>query len=353
MKPIDSGSCMVYFGEATRSALASYTKTNRFSKVFVLTDANTAIHCLPVFKKEFAEVADAVHLSIPSGEIHKNLDTCMKLWEQLSEQGADRKSLLLNLGGGVVTDLGGFVASTYQRGISFVNIPTTLLSMVDASVGGKTGVDLGTLKNQIGVIQNPDLVLIRPGYLATLDNRQLRSGFAEMLKHGLIMDHQYWEQLKDLENFQSLDRWIYRSVQLKNEVVMADPKESGRRKILNFGHTLGHALESYFLDNAPREPLLHGEAIAIGMILESHLSMGSSGLSRGECDEIREVLLRFFPGKPLKEEDREPVLRLLRYDKKNTAGKVLFSLLEGIGKACINREVTAVQMHAAFDYYME
>ena len=353
MEPIYSGSCTVYFGETTGPALSLYLKTNRFSRVFILTDANTAIHCLPVFKEEFAEVKDAVHLSIPAGEIHKNLDTCMKLWEQLSEQGADRKSLLLNLGGGVVTDLGGFVASTYQRGISFVNIPTTLLSMVDASVGGKTGVDLGTLKNQIGVIRNPDLVLIRPGYLATLDKRQLRSGFAEMLKHGLIMDREYWKRLKDLDNLESPDRWIYKSVRIKNEVVTADPNEGGRRKILNFGHTLGHALESYFLDKESREPLLHGEAIAIGMVLEAHLSVGTCGLSRRECDEIREVFLRFFPKTDLKVEDREPILRLLRYDKKNARGKVLFTLLEGIGRACINQEVTADQMHAAFDYYMD
>jgi 3-dehydroquinate synthase len=353
MEPIISGSCTVYFGEDARTALGSYLRTNRFAKVFVLTDANTSIQCLPVFQKEFTELKDAVPLSMPAGEIHKNLDTCMKLWEQLSEQGADRKSLLLNLGGGVVTDLGGFVASTYQRGIPFVNIPTTLLAMVDASVGGKTGVDLGTLKNQIGVIRNPDMVLIRAGYLETLDNRQLNSGFAEMLKHGLIMDRDYWEYLKEHDILESPDRWIHKSVLIKNEVVTADPNERGLRKILNFGHTLGHALESYFLDNPTREPLLHGEAIAIGMILEAHLSVNACGLPREECDEIREVLLGFFPKTPLKVEDREPILRLLRYDKKNTGGKVLFSLLEGIGKACINQEVTADQMQAAFDYYMD
>ncbi|MEJ2584387.1 MAG: 3-dehydroquinate synthase [Robiginitalea sp.] len=325
----------------------------RFSSVFLLTDSNTAAHCLPVFKKQHPEVSDAFPLSIPPGEIHKNLDTCMGLWKQLSEHGADRKSLLINLGGGVVTDLGGFVASTYQRGISFVNTPTTLLSMVDASVGGKTGVDLGTLKNQIGVIRNPDLVLIRPEFLETLDKRQVRSGFAEMLKHGLIMDREYWNHLKALENLDGLDRWIYKSVLIKNEVVTTDPNENGRRKILNFGHTLGHALESYFLDNSPRKPLLHGEAIAIGMILEAFLSVETCGMTRAECDEIKEVFLRFFPKTILKQEDREPILRLLRYDKKNASGKVLFSLLHGIGNACINQEVTAEQLKAAFDYYMD
>lgn len=353
MEPIPSGSCTVNFGETTSTALRDYLKEGNFSRVFILTDTNTAIHCLPVFQKVFPEVADAMHLSIPAGELHKNIDTCMKLWLQLSEQAADRKSLLLNLGGGVVTDLGGFVASTYQRGISFVNIPTTLLSMVDASVGGKTGVDLGTLKNQIGVIRNPDMVLIRPEFLKTLEKRQLRSGFAEMLKHGLIMDREYWDQLKDHENLESLDRWIHKSVLLKNKVVTADPNESGLRKTLNFGHTLGHAIESCFLERGSGESLLHGEAIAIGMILEAFLSVDTCGLSRRECDEIKGVLLRFFPRTPIEMEDREPVLRLLRFDKKNARGRVLFSLLQGIGKACINQEVAADQLHAAFDYYMD
>ncbi|MDX1333480.1 MAG: 3-dehydroquinate synthase family protein [Robiginitalea sp.] len=237
--------------------------------------------------------------------------------------------------------------------IAFVNIPTTLLSMVDASVGGKTGVDLGTLKNQIGVIRNPDLVLIRPEYLSTLEGRQLRSGFAEMLKHGLIADRAYWDQLKDLRELEGLERWIYTSVLIKNEVVTADPNEGGRRKILNYGHTLGHALESYFLDGSSGEALLHGEAIAMGMILEAHLSVDACGLSMSACDEIKEVLLRFFPRARIGEADRESILRLLRYDKKNARGKILFSLLEDIGKACINREVSSDQLHSAFDYYME
>lgn len=353
MEPVQSGSCTVYFGETSLSALSSYLGANQFSSLFVLTDSNTAEHCLPVFKEQFPEVAGATHINIPPGELHKNLHTCMGLWQQLSERGADRKSLLINLGGGVVTDLGGFVASTYQRGISFVNIPTTLLSMVDASVGGKTGVDLGTLKNQIGVIRNPDLVLILPGYLATLEQRQVRSGFAEMLKHGLIADRGYWDQLKDLQELKGLDRWIYKSVLIKNEVVTADPYEGGRRKILNFGHTLGHALESYFLDSTSRDPLLHGEAIAIGMILEAFLSVDTCGLSREACDEIKEALLRFFPKIDIDQNDREPILRLLRYDKKNARGKVLFSLLQDIGMACINQEVTPDQLSAAFDYYMD
>ena len=353
MEPVQSGSCTVYFGESTGAALREYLGANHFSSIFVLTDSNTAIHCLPLFREHFPKVAGAEHLNIPAGELHKNLETCMGLWEQLSRQGADRKSLLINLGGGVVTDLGGFVASTYQRGISFVNIPTTLLSMVDASVGGKTGVDLGTLKNQIGVIRNPDLVLIRSAYLTTLERRQVRSGFAEMLKHGLIADRSYWDHLKGLQNLEGLERWIYQSVLIKNEVVTDDPNESGRRKILNFGHTIGHALESFYLGQSAQEPLLHGEAIAIGMILEAFLSVDTCGLSMAECAEIKEVILRHFPKTSLRREDREPILKLLRFDKKNARGKILFSLLQAIGEACINQEVTADQLEAAFDYYMD
>ncbi len=353
MEAVQSGSCTVYFGEAASAALDSYLKARDFSKVFVLTDTNTARHCLPVFERQHPGAKGAIHLNIPAGEHHKNLHTCKDLWEQLSELGADRKSLLINLGGGVVTDLGGFVASTYQRGIAFVNIPTTLLSMVDASVGGKTGVDLGSLKNQVGVIRSPDLVLIRPEYLATLEERQVRSGFAEMLKHGLIMDREYWEELKGINDLQNLKGYIHRSVQLKNEVVTEDPEENGYRKILNFGHTLGHALESFYLDNPREEPLLHGEAIAIGMVLEAFLSIETCGLSVADCNQIKSVFLKFFPRTALRREDREPILKLLRFDKKNARGKVLFTLLETIGKARINQEVSADQLNAAFDYYMD
>ncbi len=353
MEPVKSGACTVYFGGEAYPVLESYLEENRFSKIFILTDSNTSGHCLPVLEAKWGQATTATPLNMPAGERHKNLQTCLGLWEQLSRHGADRKSLLINLGGGVVTDLGGFVASTYQRGISFVNIPTTLLSMVDASVGGKTGVDLGALKNQVGVIRDPDLVLIDSDYLGTLDNRQLKSGFAEMLKHGLIRDRAYWDQLKGLKKLEALDPYIYRSVLIKNEVVVADPLEKNLRKILNFGHTLGHAIESCFLEHKTKKPLLHGEAIAVGMVLEAFLSVETCGLPMAECEEIKKVLLGFFPGISLDPEDQDPILGLLRYDKKNARGKVLFSLLEGIGKASINQQVTADQLNAAFDYYRD
>ncbi len=269
----------------------------------------------------------------------------------MSEYGADRKSLLINLGGGVVTDLGGFVACTYQRGIAFVNVPTTLLAMVDASVGGKTGVDLGVLKNQVGVIRDPDLVGIYPEFLETLEARQVRSGFAEMLKHGLIQDREYWETLSGLAGLDTLGNHIHRSVQIKNRVVTADPLEKGHRKILNYGHTLGHAIESCFLDSDSGEPLLHGEAIAIGMVLEAYLSVQTCGLPRQACDQIRTTILKFFPRVPLSGPMRDRALQLLRFDKKNAHGKVLFSLLRDIGQAEIDQEVAVDHILDAFDYY--
>ncbi|MEJ2162674.1 MAG: 3-dehydroquinate synthase [Robiginitalea sp.] len=353
MEPIQSGDYPILFGDNATDAMLSYISKKGFSKVFILTDSNTEIHCLPIFRKHFKLGPPENAFCIPAGENYKNIDTCLQVWKQLSEQGADRQSLLINLGGGVVTDLGGFVASTYQRGISFINVPTTLLAMVDASVGGKTGVDLGPLKNQIGVINNPGLVLIQPGYLDTLDSRQLRSGFAEMLKHGLICDRAYWTSLKGLDSPEQAPAYIHESVDLKNQVVLEDPLEGGLRKILNFGHTLGHAIESYFLDTADREPLLHGEAIAAGMILEAFLSVEQSGLAPDECEEIKNVLFEFFPKVSFSYAERESIIELLRYDKKNTGGIVRFSLLETIGKACINQEVSAEQLDAAFDYYKD
>ncbi len=351
MEPIRSGSGTVYFGEDSIGAMQAHLDQGGFSRVFVLTDSNTREYCLPVFLQWSPTLANAIHLSMPAGEAHKNLDTCRRLWEELSEYGADRKSLLINLGGGVVTDLGGFVACTYQRGIAFVNVPTSLLAMVDASVGGKTGVDLGVLKNQVGVIRDPDLVGIYPEFLKTLEPRQVRSGFAEMLKHGLIQDREYWETLSGLDGLDTLGNHIHHSVQIKNRVVTADPLEKGHRKILNYGHTLGHAIESCSLDSDSGEPLLHGEAIAIGMVLEAYLSMQTCGLPRQVCDQIKTTILKFFPGVALTTAMRDRVLQLLRFDKKNAHGKVLFALLRDIGQAEIDQEVAVDHILDAFDYY--
>jgi 3-dehydroquinate synthase len=292
-------------------------------------------------------------IEFESGEENKNIETCVQIWNVLTELGADRKSLVINLGGGVVTDLGGFVASTFKRGVDFINIPTSLLSMVDASVGGKNGVDLGNLKNQIGVFNLPVMVLVDTSYLETVPQNEMRSGLAEMLKHGLIFDKGYWEQFLDLKaiDFADFDSLIYRSVEIKNEIVTLDPTEQNIRKSLNFGHTLGHAIESYFLENQNKTTLLHGEAIAVGMILESYISLDKKLISESEYLQIKTTIKSIFDDVVFVENDIEPILELLIHDKKNEYGSIQFALIEGIGKIRINQLVENELIRSAFNDY--
>ncbi len=353
MESIKSHSYEVHLEELAQAALRQHIAKNNYSKVFILVDENTKKHCLPAFEEILGGVTGIDGLyQIESGEENKHIDTCMQVWQWLSDQGGDRKSLLINLGGGVLTDLGGFVASTFKRGINFINIPTTLLSMVDASVGGKTGVDLGPLKNQIGVINQPEMVLVFPNFLQTLEPRQLKSGFAEMLKHGLIMDAEYWKSLKLKEEFGDAST-IKKSIAIKNKVVMEDPTELGIRKILNFGHTLGHAIESYCLENQERKTLLHGEAIAIGMILEGYLSHKLQGLSGLSLQGIKDTFLAHFDRVDFNSDDIVSILDLLKYDKKNSHGDVNFVLLQAIGTAVPDVKVPENLFNEAFAYYKE
>jgi len=287
MESIITKASVIHFTSKAYEVLNAHLAETNYSKVFVLVDENTHELCLPSFMANIHGDYPYEIIEIEAGEIHKNIETCTQVWAALSELDGDRKSLLINLGGGVVTDLGGFVASAFKRGIAFINVPTTLLAMVDASVGGKTGVDLGVLKNQIGVINQPEMVLVIPSFLATLEERQLNSGFAEMLKHGLIQDAAYWEELKTFTSFEEVKKTIRHSILIKDAVVLKDPTEQNLRKVLNFGHTLGHAIESYFLDSPDHETLLHGEAIAVGMVLEGFLSKEITGLSEAECEAIK------------------------------------------------------------------
>jgi 3-dehydroquinate synthase len=267
--------------------------------------------------------------------------------------GADRKSIILNLGGGVITDLGGFIAATFKRGIDFINIPTTLLAMVDASVGGKNGVDIGVLKNQIGTITNPKMVVIETEFLSTLPQRQMRSGLAEMLKHGLIADQEYWNLFQDLSqlDLSDLDALIHKAIVIKNQIVQQDPTENGIRKALNFGHTLGHAIESYFLENHTKSALLHGEAIAVGMILESYLSLEQNLIHPENYLQIKNTLKSLFGTVEISDNDRNSICELLIHDKKNEYGKVQFVLLDGIGNVKLNQEVLTTVIMSAFEDY--
>lgn len=336
-----------------------YKKLNDFiaqrlpSKIFILVDENTHEHCLPVFMSQLATEIDIEIIEIEAGEIHKTIETCTGVWEALSELSGDRKSLLINLGGGVITDLGGFVACTFKRGIDFIQVPTTLLAMVDAAIGGKNGVDLGSLKNQVGLIQQPDMILIDTNFLQTLPYEQTRSGFAEMLKHGLIQDRTYWQELTQLKEITSktLSYYIKPSVNIKQSVVFEDPNEQGLRKILNFGHTLGHAIESYFLTHETKKTLLHGEAIAIGMILEAWLSHKSCGLKESQFNEIAQYFNTLYEAVMFTNEDILGIIHLLKHDKKNTHGKVLFVLLSDIGQPKIDIEVDNKLIINAFNKY--
>ncbi|NNT73018.1 3-dehydroquinate synthase [Flavobacterium sp. IMCC34852] len=341
MQTIQANGYPVLFGEKEYETLNAFIKNNNYSNLFILVDSHTNELCLLRFLSFLVTDKTIEIIEIESGEAEKNIHTCVEIWNILTELGADRKTLLINIGGGVITDIGGFVASTFKRGIDFINIPTTLLAMVDASIGGKNGVDLGNLKNQIGVINVPKMVLIDTEFLSTLPQNEMRSGLAEMLKHGLIFDASYWSQFSDLSqtDFADFDELIHRSIEIKNEIVMQDPTENGIRKALNFGHTLGHAIESYFLENQNKKTLLHGEAIAVGMILESFISRQKGLLSAAEYQEIKTAITAIFDPIIFEENDLQPILDLLIHDKKNEYGKIQFALLEGIGKIKINQEV--------------
>ena len=341
MQSIAANGYPIVFSENGYEYLNDLIEKKKYSIIFILSDTNTNEYCLSRFLPLLATNKTIEIIEIESGETEKNITTCVEIWSILTELGGDRKSLLINVGGGVITDIGGFVASTFKRGIDFMHIPTTLLAMVDASVGGKNGVDLGNLKNQIGVINVPKLVLIDTDYLSTLPQNEMRSGLAEMLKHGLIADADYWTKFKVLNgiDFADFDSLIYRSIEIKNEIVMQDPTENGIRMALNFGHTLGHAIESYFLENENKKTLLHGEAIAAGMILESYISWQKKLLSAAEYIEIKNTINAVFETIVFEENDLKPILELLIHDKKNEYGKIQFALLNGIGSIKINQEV--------------
>jgi 3-dehydroquinate synthase len=287
------------------------------------------------------QVFQKVHiLEIQDGEEFKNLNTCQRLWQELAENHADRNAILINLGGGVICDMGGFVASTYKRGIRYLNIPTTLLSMVDASIGGKVGIDLKGLKNEIGMFSNPQVVFIIPEFLETLPLRQLHSGFAEVVKHAIVYEKNYWDDLST-HSFDQIKSWreiIDWSVEIKNYFVMEDPFDKGFRKFLNFGHTIGHAIESYSLQN-DSQPLLHGEAVAIGMICELFISSQQSKLPKSDMDEIIRYLAVNYSHYPFRSGNFDMIIENMKHDKKNTGNKFNFTLLTSIGNSLINQEV--------------
>lgn len=307
--------------------LASYLEQASFSKIGVLADSNTIELCYPIIK---SLLPNHSILEIPDGEKWKNLGTCEKIWEWMTAEGWDRHALLINLGGGVIGDMGGFAAAAYKRGIQFINIPTTLLSMVDASVGGKLGIDYQGFKNHIGFFKDPETVLIDDIFLKTLPSRELRSGFAEVIKHSFISNEAGRETILK-SDFPNLN-WkeiIESSIKVKSNIVAQDPTEKGLRKVLNFGHTIGHAIESYRLESD--KPLLHGEAIALGMMAETWLSVKKLDMDQNEANQVFSYIKSTYPDLSIEKDNLEKIVSLTLQDKKNKDGEVLCCLLSGFG----------------------
>lgn len=334
----------------TFDAFNDWLRANSYSKVFFLVDENTHEYCLIRLLSDLPDLADYEVLEIEAGEESKCHEVLINLYHALAELGADRKSLLVNVGGGVVSDLGGFLAATFKRGIDFINFPTSLLAMVDASVGGKTGINLGVLKNEVGAFAAAKHTYINPVFLETLPKEQLRSGFAEMLKHALIADAEYVRQLSEkLPNALAIsDQELERSVEIKSEIVQADFKEGGVRKKLNFGHSIGHALEALHMQMG--EPILHGEAVAQGMLVELYLSHKKAGLTKESFLQVRNIICSVFGISPMGFEQKA-ILEMLGHDKKNEAGRFKFCLLNAIGSAEVDIDITEQEVVDALENY--
>ena len=350
MKSIQAATYLVHFQEQAYLELNALILQNKYSTLFILVDENTFTHCYSKFIPNLDTDKTIEVIEIESGEINKNIETCVGVWNAITELGGDRKSLLITLGGGVITDLGGFVASTFKRGIDFVNIPTTLLSMVDASVGGKTGVDLGVLKNQIGLFSNPEMVLIDETYLTTVTDREMKSGMAEIIKYGLTYDLKLFNHIKAHKEL-NLNNLIFRSIEIKNEIVLQDPTEKNLRKVLNFGHTIGHAIESFYLESESKENLTHGEAIAIGMVCESYISSKLLGFSNQKLCEVKEAILAIYGKTILLTEDYPAIMNLLKHDKKNVNGQVNFVLLNDFENHQLDCKVSEELIVESLEFY--
>lgn len=336
----------IFFGQTTASSLRSFLEEYADKNIVIIVDDNTHDHCLEYLLTSYDELKEAEVIMLPSGEQNKVMEVCFQVWQALTEYKINRNDLVINLGGGVVTDMGGFIASIYKRGIKFINIPTSLLGMVDASVGGKTGIDLGPFKNQLGVFAFPELVICDASYLATLPPEEFQSGKAEMLKHGLIADADHWKRslALSIENITNED--IKQSVLIKKNIVESDPYEIKERKALNFGHTVGHAVEGFLLDKTPYP---HGFCVAWGMVVEAFLSFKQQVISEKEFTAIKEGVEKNFPKLPLEKESISPLLLLMNNDKKNSSEKINFVLLESIGKVKVDHTFTEEEIKYAMN----
>ena len=331
MAIIKSTTYNIHIGDKCFDALNSFLSKSKHSGYYIICDENTFTHCLPGLLFHVPSLNEAEIIELESGEDKKTLDTCLQVWGALTDTGADKKSLIINLGGGVISDLGGFVASTFKRGIDFINIPTTLLGMVDASVGGKTGVDFEGIKNHIGITCEPKGIFVNPGFLETLAERQIRNGYAEIIKIALIADAVFWKELRKLKTIQEFhtEKVISKAIGLKNEIVKKDLHEKNLRKSLNFGHTIGHALESAMLEQ--QKDILHGEAIVAGLIMEAEIAHHLKMITKKELKEIRDYISSIFKPIKISKETEVQLLQYILHDKKNVGDDLCFALLKGLG----------------------
>ena len=323
-------------------------------RIFVLTDETTQQLCWPKIKN-FKALKNSTPIIIKATDTHKNLDTLSQVWQALSNGGATRHSLMINLGGGMVTDLGGFAASTFKRGIDFINIPTTLLAMVDASVGGKTGINFGGLKNEIGVFSDSRFVIINTQFLDTLDHDNICSGYAEMLKHGLISDERTWAELVtfdlDTPDLSQLQRMVAVSIKVKERIVESDPHEHGIRKALNLGHTMGHAFESFAMRRGT--PILHGYAVAYGLVSELYMSARKTAFPTDSMHQTVRFIRENYGTFNITCDDYPTLIELMHHDKKNTSGIINFTLLGNVGDIRINQTANEEEIKEALDFFRE
>ncbi|MBA2613110.1 MAG: 3-dehydroquinate synthase [Bacteroidetes bacterium] len=349
MSLIKANGYNIAIGKDALKTLSAYLKKSKYSSYFIICDENTIRFCLPKLIMSCPALKDAEILELESGEESKSIEFSAHIWQTLIENKADKNSLIINLGGGVVSDLGGFCASTYKRGIDFINVPTSLLAMADASVGGKTGIDFAGLKNSIGTFAQPKSVFVNPGFLETLSPRHYKNGLAEIFKIAIISDKKFFEELKNLKGDHKIESIITKSIALKNKLVLKDPFDKGTRNILNFGHTIGHAIESLLLGTT--NELLHGEAVVIGMMIESYIAFDKKMLSKKELDEIISVLKKEFAPQNILHLNFVSMIELLKNDKKTFKNKFKLALINKIGACKYNLEASEAQIKKAIDLY--
>ncbi|XZQ51520.1 MAG: 3-dehydroquinate synthase [Candidatus Karelsulcia muelleri] len=350
MKILNTPYYGIYFGEDSYIKNKNFFLKN-FSKKILLVDNISKKNCLNYFLSKIDFLKKYYIINIPSGEEKKNIETCKVIWKKLLDINADRKSLFFNLGGGVITDLGGFACSVFKRGLNFINIPTTLLGMIDASIGGKTAINFLSLKNEIGLFNLPKGVIIDNNFLKTLSENDLKSGFAEIMKYGLISDINLWKKIKNLilkkKKLIYSYNLIINAIKIKNSIIEKDPLEKGLRKILNFGHTIGHAIESYFIYNLKKK-ISHGHSLAIGMICESWISYKMKMITKKEFEEINMIISLLYENIKIYNSHISKIIDFMKHDKKNENNKIKFSLLKKIGYSIFNKEVDLFLIKKSF-----